>query len=121
MRKPSKYSPREEEAKHGIKPWEEDKPLPPNTAMSPVVQQKHLEEFTRSMGRPIYDFEFKILGEMMLNLDYANRRLAKAGQLRKVRSVDQLLEVFIERVRLAQARKLAGDFVGEFGGRLGHG
>ena len=83
------------------------KPLPAETAASPVVTQRHLDECTRALGRPLWEFEFGILQDMLLTLQGINKKAAKKGILQGY-SMDELVSIFIERVQMAEQK--AADF-----------
>jgi hypothetical protein len=78
-------------------------PLPNETAASPVVTQRHLDECTRALGRPLWDFEFGILQDMLLTLEGINRKALKKGIIQGF-SMDELVNVFIERVQQAESK-----------------
>ena len=82
------------------------KPLPNETAASPVVTQRHLDECARALGRPLWQFEFGILQDMLLTIEGTNRKAAKKGVLQGF-SLDEVVSIFIERVQIAQQKAAA--------------
>lgn len=78
---------------------------PPETAMSPIVQQKDLDECMRALGRPLWDYEFRVLEEMMLKEHDINQRLKAQGKGHQMKSLDELVHIFIRRLQVAEAKK----------------
>ena len=91
--------------------WHPDQPLPPETAMSPIVTQRHLDECTRALGRPLDPFEFKVLEEMLLKVEKMNHKHLRRYQIEQVHSLDELVVVFCQRITKARAKALAQSWV----------
>jgi hypothetical protein len=91
--------------------WHPDQPLPPETAMSPIVTQRHLDECTRALGRPLDAFEFKVLEEMLLKLEAMNRKYLRKYHVEKTHSLDELVRVFVDRIAAKQAEAMSKRWV----------
>ena len=91
--------------------WHPDQPLPPETAMSPIVTQRHLDECTRALGRPLDPFEFKVLEEMLLKVEKMNAKHLRRYEIGQVHSIDELVTVFCQRITKARAEALAKKWV----------
>ncbi len=68
-----------------------------------IVTDEMLDYCKRELGRPLDQFEFGVLQDMLLLLSRTNHMLKKKGHPEKVKSLDQLVEVFVERVRVHEA------------------
>lgn len=71
-----------------------------------VMTQKHLDECSSALGRPLWDFEVKILDDVLAAQHEANRKLAKLGQLGRGHSLDEVVGVFVERVKKLQTDRI---------------
>lgn len=72
--------------------------LPPGTAMTQVVTQLHLDECSRGLGRPLYDYEVRILDDMLTAQSRANLTLMKRGKATSTHSMDEIVHIFVERI-----------------------
>ena len=68
-----------------------------------IVTEPMLDYCKRELGRPLDGFEFGVLQDMLSLLSKTNHMLRKKGHAEKVKSLDQLVEVFVERVRAHEA------------------
>ena len=82
-----------------IQPNQNDGLLSAGEAFSSIVTQQHLNECRLALGRDLQPFEFKCLEEVMLMQQGANAQLMMSGQKNAGHSLDQVLEVFCERVK----------------------
>lgn len=73
-----------------------------------TITQADLEEAMRALGRPLYDFETRILDEILTAQKMVNRKMLKEMRIDKIHSMDETIHLFVERVKRAQkaARKV---------------
>lgn len=90
--------------------------LPEGSTFTAVLAQKHLDECSRALGRPLWNFEVKILDRLMEIQAKVNNKLAKQGKLSRTHSMDELVALFIVRVQSAEARKLTDKLMSDVGG-----
>ncbi len=67
-----------------------------------TITQKDLEEAMRALGRPLYDFETRILDEILTAQKMVNARMLKEMRIEKIHSLDETIHLFVERVKKAQ-------------------
>jgi len=97
-----------------IQPTDHDgNSLPAETAFSRIVEQRHLDECHRALGRPLLAFEFKILEDMMLLVNKQNRKATRNFEINKIHSVDELVSIFVERVQKKDVREIADKIMRE--------
>ena len=73
--------------------------LPPGVAYSSIVTQELLDECARALGRPVWDFELKVLDMMLLAQGRANIQLAKMGKSERKHSADEIVALFCRVVK----------------------
>lgn len=71
-----------------------------------LLTQRYLDECSRAIGRPLWDYEVKILDDLMVIQSKVNRKLAKQGKMGRTHSMDELVHLFCERVMSKDAQKL---------------
>lgn len=76
------------------------------TAQTKTLTQRHLDEAARALGRPLWDYEVKILDEILTVQAKVNRKLVKDGRANRAHSLDEVTSVFVKRVLAKTAQKL---------------
>lgn len=89
--------------------------VPSDSMRTDLLTQRHLDECSRAIGRPLWDYEVKILDELMTVQEKVNRKLTKNGQLKKTHSLDELVHLFTERVLTKDAQKLTDAIMADGG------
>ena len=84
---------------------------PPGTMFTRHVTQKHLKECERAINRPLLPNEVKVLDEVMHAQHCANTSLARKGFADRGKSIDEVCEVFCERLTIYAAQKVADDIL----------
>lgn len=79
----------------------------PQMVSTNLLTQKQLDECSRALGRPLWNFEVKILDEVLCAQNQANKKLARRGQLTHTHSLDEVVSVFVERIRHLESERLA--------------
>jgi hypothetical protein len=81
----------------------------PGTGMEPVgvyhgttITQGDLDEAARALGRPLWDFETRILDEILTAQKMVNARWLKEMRIERIHSLDEVIHIFVERVKKAQ-------------------
>ena len=83
-----------------------------------IVSEAQKDYFKRELGRPMDEFEFGVLQNMMVELRGANKMLRKKGRIDLIRREGDLIQVFIDRVRIHEAEAATRKImVGHTGGR----
>ena len=72
-----------------------------------LLTQKQLDECSRALGRPLWNFEVKILDEVLCAQDRVNRKLARRGMVTRCHSMDEVVHLFVERVRHLESERIA--------------
>ena len=67
-----------------------------------TITQGDLEEAMRALGRPLWDFETRILDEILTAQAMVNRRMLKEMRIDKIHSLDETIHLFVERVKKLQ-------------------
>ena len=100
-----------------IHDFQPDAPGTPH-GFAPIVSQAQKDYFKREMQREMDEFEFGVLQKLMVELRGANKMLRKKGRIDLIRREGDLIQVFVDRVRIHEAeaamRKI---MVGYTGGR----
>ena len=78
-------------------------PLPKGSMYSAIITQELLDECARALGRPVWDFEVKMLDMMMLAQGRANIKLNKMGKADRTHSADEIVHLFCEVVKSKEA------------------
>lgn len=86
-------------------------PLPAGSAFTQILDQNTLDECARAIGRPLFDYEVKILDSLLVGLRKRNQKLARKEEFAKMHSVDEVVGVFVERVKLKHMQQLADKFL----------
>lgn len=81
--------------------------IPIEARGSEVITQAHLNEFKRAIGRDMWDFEFDTLNNCMIAQRKVNRQLRQRGLPTKGHSMDEVMGVFIKRIRAAESDRMA--------------
>jgi hypothetical protein len=90
----------------------------PDHGFKLIVTEQMRDYCKRELGRPLDNFEFGVLQDMISLLSKTNHMLRKKGHPEKVRSADALVEVFCERVKIKEAEAAGRKImVGYSGGR----
>ena len=85
-----------------------------------IVPDAWHEYFRREMGRPMDAFELQTLEKLKQDLERANAKLTAKGQLKMVYPPQDLLEFYINRIRMHEAEAATRKImVGYTGGRRG--
>lgn len=81
---------------------------PTGVYMGTTITQRDLDEAVRALGRPLWDFETRILDEILTAQKMVNRKMLKEMRIDKIHSLDEVIHLFVERVKRAQkaARKV---------------
>ena len=87
----------------GIIPLYRKEQVLPDHGFRPVVTQAMFDYFKREMQRDMDDFERGVLTNMLVELKGANRKLTGLGAFGLVQNSDDLVQVFIDRVRAHEA------------------
>ena len=74
-------------------------PLPKGSMYSAILTQELLDECARALGRPVWDFEVKILDMMLLAQGRANIKLNKMGKANRTHSADEIIHLFCQVVK----------------------
>lgn len=82
-------------AGHGMTPL-------PGVYQGTTITQRDLEEAMRALGRPLYDFETRILDEILTAQAMVNRRKLKEYKIDEIHSLDEVIHLFVEQVKKAQ-------------------
>lgn len=85
----------DEIAGHGMTPM-------PGVYMGHTITQKDLDEAVRALGRPLYDFETRLLDMFLTAQKMANAKMLKELRIEKIHSLDEVIHLFVERVKRAQ-------------------
>lgn len=89
--------------------------VPSDTAHTQLLTQKMLDECARAIGRDLWDYEVKILDEILAAQDKVNLKLTKKGQLGKTHSLDEVVHVFCQRVLTKDQQKLTDEIMKDGG------
>jgi hypothetical protein len=68
--------------------------LPKGVMRTEIIDQNMLDEAERAMGRPLWDFEVKILDMICIAQGAANLRLFEMGKPERRHSWDEVLHLF---------------------------
>ena len=83
----------------------------------PIISKAAHDYFRSEMGRPMKDFEVKALEATLLDLDTANAELARLGVMAAIRKPDDIIMLFVERVKKAEEEAAVREvMVGQVGG-----
>lgn len=100
-----------------IHDFQPDAPVTPH-GFAPIVSQAQKDYFKREMQREMDEFEFGTLQNMMVELRGANKMLRKKGRVDLIRREGDLIQVFVDRVRIHEAEAATRKImVGYTGGR----
>jgi hypothetical protein len=89
--------------------------VPSDSMRTELLTQRHLDECSRAIGRPLWDYEVKILDDLMTVQEKVNRKLAKQGKLNRTHSLDELVHLFCQRVMTKDAQKLTDAIMADGG------
>lgn len=89
----------------------------PGVAQTQTLTQRHLDEAARALGRPLWDYEVKILDEIVTVQQKVNAKLARVGKANQGHSMDEVVHVFCQRVLTLKGRKLADDIMSDHGAK----
>ena len=104
----------------GIIPLYRKEQVLPDHGIRPVVTQAMFDYFKRELGRDMDQFERGVLTDMLVQLDKANKKLTKVGKLELVHKPDDLIPIFVERVRAHEVAAATKKIMtGYTGGRRG--
>lgn len=82
--------------------------LPAGSAFTQILDQKTLDECARALDRPLLPHEVKILDDMLVLLRKQNQKKFKRGKITQMHSVDEIVSLFVDRVKLGGAiRRIA--------------
>jgi hypothetical protein len=73
--------------------------LPPGAMGTMIITQELLDEASRALDRPLWDYEVRMLDTMLLAQGRANLKLAKMGKSHKTHSADEITSIFIKVVK----------------------
>ena len=73
--------------------------LPDGSAFTQILDQRTLDECARALGRPLWNHEVNILDSLLVALRKQNQKKVKQGKPEQIHSVDELVHIFIDRVR----------------------
>lgn len=76
---------------------------PPGMMMTHIVTQELLDEASRALDRPLWDFEVKILDMILIAQGRANIKLEKMGKAHRKHSADQVVTLFVSVVKDKEA------------------
>lgn len=79
-----------------------------------MVTQQQLDECSRAMGRPLFDFEVRVLDDVLSAQARVNKKLAKMGELGRTHSLDEVVHVFTDRLRKLDSHRLAEKMLKDF-------
>ena len=84
----------------------------PGSGMTPLgvyhgttITQGDLEEAMRALGRPLWDFETRILDEILTAQKMVNARWLKEMRIEKIHSLDEVIALFVQRVKKIENSK----------------
>jgi hypothetical protein len=69
----------------------------------PIISEAQLDYCKRELGRPLDEFERGVLQNMAVDLERANKTLRKKGMIKMIHPVEDLIQIFIDRVRRQEA------------------
>lgn len=86
--------------------------VPKGMMFTAIVTQEILDECTRALGRPLWDYEAKLLDVMLLAQGRANIELNRRGKPERTHSADEIVNLFVNEVKLLQMKRRLGEIAG---------